>query len=758
VPAGREAFFKNAVPIQNILTRVTGNSVSNIDGLIRARGTANLFLLNPNGIVFGPNATLNIRGSLVASTAKSLVFADRTVFSATPATKTTPLLSVSVPLGLQYGSNPGSLGVQGSRLRVKPGQTLALVGGNVSLESGRLLAPGGRVELGGVAGESTVGLLANGSGLRLSFPDSVPRKDVSITNGAVVNVRAGGGGSIAINARSLNMTGGDTALRAGIALGRGSVDSVAGDIEINATETIKLNDSVIANFVQARGVGNGGNVNITTGSLFVTNGARLSASTGGRGNAGSVNIFARDRVSFVDAKSEAMSSVVSKSAVGDGGNINITTGELSVTNGAQLNAVTRGQGNAGNVNIAASDTVSFEAGGAFTRVEQTGSADGGNINITTGELRVTNGAALSASILGEGKAGNVTIVASDTVSFDGVGSDQISSGAFTTVAGIGSGDGGNINISTHSLKVTNGAQLSARNIGQGNAGNLYVTANSVLLDNKGQLLTGTASGEGGNIKLQVENLLLMRHNSRISAQAFNNGNGGNIDMNARLIVAVPKENSDIVADAQQGEGGNINITTSGIFGLKFRDQRTNESDITASSDIGLDGEVTINQLDVDPSQGLAALPTNFVDASSQIDQSCSVAGSQQESRFVITGTGGLPPRPGDPIALSFPTVPVRSLPNTNASNEAAVGSVSVTNPSHPGPLREAVPTDQLRQEKETEILSATASSHPPTTPTAAPLVEASGWVYGSKGEVMLVAQAPTSTPGGSWSKPPTCQR
>jgi len=163
VPTGGEAFFKNALQLQNILTRVTGNSVSNIDGLIRANGTANLFLLNPNGIIFSPNATLDIGGSLVASTAKSLVFANGTVFSATPATDTTPLLSVSVPLGLQYGSNPGSVGVQGSFLAVKPGQTLALVGGNVNLDSGLLVAQGGRVELGGVAGEGSVGLLANGS-------------------------------------------------------------------------------------------------------------------------------------------------------------------------------------------------------------------------------------------------------------------------------------------------------------------------------------------------------------------------------------------------------------------------------------------------------------------------------------------------------------------------------------------------------------------------------------------------------------------
>jgi filamentous hemagglutinin family protein len=283
VPTGGEAFFNNALQIQNIFTRVTGNSVSNIDGLIRANGTANLFLLNPNGISFGANATLNIGGSFFASTASSLVFADGTVFSAKPDTSTPPLLTISVPLGLQYGKNPGNVQVQGATLEVGVGQTLALVGGNVQLDSAALYTPfdppGGRVELGGLVGEGTVGLVANGEYLGLSFPVGVARGNVFLSNDAVVDVTAARGGSIGVNASNLTMTQGSRLL-AGIASGRGSVNAVAGNIEINATGVIDLTESYIFNNVESRAQGRGGDVNITTSQLRVSGGTQVGARWG----------------------------------------------------------------------------------------------------------------------------------------------------------------------------------------------------------------------------------------------------------------------------------------------------------------------------------------------------------------------------------------------------------------------------------------------------------------------------------------------
>jgi filamentous hemagglutinin family protein len=228
LPKGTTAYFDNAPSVENIITRVTGGQLSHIDGLIRANGTANLFLLNPNGIVFGPNARLDIGGSFLGSTADSVVFADGSTFSATNpnGAGTGALLSINVPLGLQWNdANTGSILVQGSGhvlpdadpkvvpiddrnsglgLRVRPGATLALVGGDVTLDGGLLTAQQGRIELGSV-GVGTVSLNADATGWRLGYADAGNFGTVRLQSRAAADVSGVGGGSLQVRGQTVSL-------------------------------------------------------------------------------------------------------------------------------------------------------------------------------------------------------------------------------------------------------------------------------------------------------------------------------------------------------------------------------------------------------------------------------------------------------------------------------------------------------------------------------------------------------------------------
>ena len=281
---------------------------------------------------------------------------------------------------------------------------------------------------------------------------------------------------------------------------------------------------------------------------------------------------------------------------------------------------------------------------------------------------------------------------------------------------------GDLTIATGRLSVRDRAQVDVRSIRSGNAGSLRVDAGDVLLEDFGGLLATTGSGEGGNIDLEVQDLILMRRNSSISAEAGGTATGGNITINAPFIVAVPSENSDIVASAVQGRGGEINITTQGIYGLEYRSSLTSESDINASSQFGVSGTVAINNPDVDPTQGLVELPAELVDVSNQIATGCPDAVWRGESKFIITGRGGLPPNPyeslrGDNTLTNWSTLEEPEVENRSSSAPA-------TNPT-----KESAPTT---------------------------IVEANGWVIGENGEVTLVATAPTANIDIPWLPESSC--
>lgn len=545
IGSGQRVNFANPTGVDRILTRVTGSQRSEILGTLAVRGPADLFLINPNGIIFGPNAQLNVQGSFVASTANSLLFDNGFAFS-TLNPQAPPLLTIRTPLGLQSGREPERIQLQGASLRVPNRETLALVGGTVEIDAAELLAFGGQIHLGGV---NEAGTISIGEDLHLEFPENIARANVSVTRGSFMDVRAGGGGSITIQANTVNVLDGSI-LKAGIASRQGSPGSRAGDIEIHATgEMVVEGAGDITNDIAPRGTGIGGNLAITARSLSVMNGAQLSASTSGRGHAGNLTITTTDAVTFdgmaaSDGFASSAFSVVDRGAIGNAGKLTITTQSLAVTNGAQLNTRTSGQGNAGGMKITAQDRVVIDgrnplgsSSGLFSRVNAGAIGQGGDIEITTDSLSITNGAQLASSTNSQGDAGDVTINARSAVLVSGEDNLGFPSGIFSRVNAGGIGQGGDILITTGNFSALSGAELSASTRSKGHAGRITITASDQVLvngTNRQGLPTGILSavepnaiGNASGIQI-IANSLSVSDRARITAETRGQGQAGSI--------------------------------------------------------------------------------------------------------------------------------------------------------------------------------------------------------------------------------------
>ncbi|BAY10086.1 two-partner secretion domain-containing protein [Calothrix sp. NIES-2098] len=632
VPTDGTALFNNALDIQNIISRVTGGSVSNINGLIRTNGAANLFLINPTGIIFGENASLNIGGSFLASTASSIKFADGFEFS-TKAPKETSLLTVSVPIGLQFGSNPAGILNQSQAtnssgeivgLQVQPGKTLALVGGNVNLNGGLLQAPGGRVELGGLSETGTIGINTDSNNLSLSFPDGVMRSNVSLTNGAsilITTLPTQSSDGIIVNASQLDMEN-----NSAITTLSQNSSKDAGDITIQATDSVKLTDeSSIGSISLDTAVpsAKSGSIILETGKLMIQEQSQIATLTSGQRRAGNLTIYAPDSVELTGASLDgSVSSGLFAQTLGSGdaGVVSVTTGKLIVQDGARISAATIGEGRGGDLLINSdivelSGTSANEKQSSDLSSNATSSGAAGDVKINTQQLTAKNGASVSASTTGSGQGGVLEINASDMIQLIGRSTNGTqASGVFADTI-IGSGNAGDLKITTGRLLVQEGAFVSVSTLGQGQAGNLEVKAYSVELigtfdgKNPSGLYAEGDIGAGGNIKINT-NQLIARNGARVRTNAFGAGKGGRIDVNASLIeltgTAASGYTSGLFTSSEEGATGNagdLNIVTerllvqgggevsSGTFGKA----QGGNLDVSASDSIELIGTTPDSQ-------------------------------------------------------------------------------------------------------------------------------------------------------------------
>jgi filamentous hemagglutinin family protein len=604
VPTNGAANFLNPANNRDIITRVTGGVFSDINGLLNSNG-ANFFLINPNGIVFGTNAQLNVGKAFVGSTASSFDLVDGSgrmiTFGANP-NGDAPLLSVAPNVlfnvsRLNFTGNAGAINNFGTLQTPNNGQYIGLIGGNVTLDGssggGKIVAPGGRVDIGGLSGAGSVSVDNNG----LVFSSvGVGRSNVLLTDGAGITVRATGtldtvntffnnatanGSSLNISANNLALLDAGAisatlpaAIDAGLETNSGVQTKAAGNINIDATGKVSLNNSAIKNTLRSGSEGSIGDLKIRAGAVDINN-SIISTVAAGKGNAGNVTVTAKDAVSLTD--DGIISSQVLAGGVGKGGTIDINAGSLSIINGAQLSASSFGTGNAGNVSVTAKDAVSLAGNSSiFSTVEAGSVGKGGTININAGSLSIADGAQVLTSTrsatatqpAGQGDAGNVTVQVAGAVDIAGFGGTSIG-GIRSEVDAGATGNGGNIAITAGTISLREGAEIAASSFGTGNAGNVLLTAkDAVSLTGYSYVLSKVEAGgvgNGGNIEIEAGSLSL-RDRAKLQASSFGTGNAGNVTVTAKDAVDLTG-NSYIfstVGIGSVGNGGNITVDTGSL--------------------------------------------------------------------------------------------------------------------------------------------------------------------------------------------------
>jgi len=501
---GKSVYFSNPGNIKNILTRVTGKKPSQIFGQLGVLGDANLFLINPNGIIFGENAKLDIGGSFVGSTADRLKLSDDSEFSATNPL-VNPILTVSVPLGLQYGSNPGNIEVRGtvtSKLQVPNSKSLALIGGNIKLDGGKLAAPGGGIDLLAVK-NGEVSLVNRDGQIKLEVGKSVGYGNIELLNTANVDASGNSGGRIQVGGRNITLE--DVSIIKTNTEGNGSGET----LNITATELLKISGSGLFANVQQKATGIGGDLTIKTTNLQLSDGGRIASATYGLGN---------------------------------GGDLTIETTTLQVYDGGQISAGTAGKGTAGNMEIKADliELVGFKQSsntparsGLFaSAVREDG--QGGNLSVTANRLIIRDGATINASNFFSNDPENIRGLA-------------------------GSGGAGNININSPFVQLKNQGIITA-NANAGDKGNINIQSQNLQLRQESVISTNAKnSTDGGSINIDTDTLLALE-NSDITANSEGSF-GGRVVINAKGILGTqfqqeltPK--SDITATSSLGASFN----------------------------------------------------------------------------------------------------------------------------------------------------------------------------------------------------------
>ncbi len=681
---GESANFSGAGNIQAIFARVTGGEASNINGLLSSNiPNADLYLLNPAGIVFHENARLDLQGSFYASTADALHFADGTAFHV-DTTQAMPLLSVA-PVA-QFGflsDTPAAIRVQNSLLEVNSGETLALIGGDIQLSGEFLLDTDGQP------------ILTQNLPTQPYFPAYTPESNARLNapSGQIMLLSLGQAGMLPLDATTnldLSLQGGDIALNrfyldsSGISGGKISVfgrtvsqvesyllaiaqqDGIGGEIDITADNLLlqgkQLHSGIYAQVFE--NASSAGRLTILAHEMLAQGGAAISTdSLSPNNSAGVIDIQVTGRLSLSAALNDNITfNSISSSFINTNnievpaefhtGHLSIQAGQLYLSDGFAIGALTFGAHDASNVVIIVDDEFvidgfmdvelglgsefilntsilanSYAGSSMFPATDYAGNS--GNITIQAKDLIIKNRGAIAGNTIA-GDAGSIQIKAERL---------YIEEGGILTTATRGAGQGGDIDITvSDDIRVTDfsaryplTSRIDANSVGtqtnMGDAGNIHLQAKKIYVAGKGTIIANTENAAGGNIDLDVCTWVYLNQGGEITTSVQGGSlNGGNIDISQPLFVIANQ--GAIKAQAEAGNGGDISIETYHLLSSA-------DTVISASSRLGIDGEIEIDSPDEALSPSFLVLSSDFSKNNQLTLSQCEVQKLDDISQFSI---------------------------------------------------------------------------------------------------------------------------
>ena len=695
VPSGQSVYFLDPESVTRIFARVTGALSSEIRGTLGVLGSSDLFFVNSNGILFGPDAQLQVGGSFIASTADTIQFSDGTEFSSINAQRISPLTS-TVPIGLGL-QNTAAITVQNTGrevvdnifldelsprtgLAVLPNQTIALISGNINLNGGILRTPGGDVEIGSVQ-DGTVSLSTSPDGLSFDYANVVSFGDLNLSQLSFIEINGAPAGRV-------RFTGRDISLRDGsLVFARNVGEGIPGNIEVNASESFEigpsdLSDQLLSGFYSDNFGAVGSDILINAPQVSVLNGGQIFANNYNSGSSGDIVVNARDyvQVDGFNASSERLVSFITSNGFdrADSGSLTLNAGDIQVLNGAQVGTIAV-NGSPGNVEVSA-DNILVEGSlptllkPSILGIATGGTGDSGQFSIETNTLQVLNGGAVGTISIGAGDAGNTSITANEFIevggSFPGAINPSSIDSSVTAINPITrvflqvrpsidlGGRAGSISIETPQLVVQDGGAIRVQNDGPGDAGNLNVNAGRIQIRSDGQVVATTSGGDGGSINIAADSLLLADQ-AAISATAVEEGRGGNVTIDSEAIALL--QDSSISANAELGSGGQVTITTDALL-------QSPDSSISATSEVARDGVVEVQAPDESP-RAESEIEPPAVEVP-QVTAVCA-QGGRQSGEFTVTGRGGLPTSPND-IQQTYRGWNSEPVPNDTATPARSV--------------------------------------------------------------------------------------